>query len=92
MNIPSDIGSSPIGSPHINKFFIQEQEDEMYVIKRNGTTEIVSFNKILKRIKTFGSEQNIKINYTQLAMKVIDQLFNNITTTQIDILTARLNS
>ena len=103
MNIPSDIGSSPIGSPtigsstigsspigspHINKFFIQEQEDEMYVIKRNGTTEIVSFNKILKRIKTIGSEQNIKINYTQLAMKVIDQLFNNITTTEIDNLTA----
>jgi ribonucleoside-diphosphate reductase alpha subunit len=67
---------------------IFSQDDEMYVLKRNGNSEIVSFNKILKRIKTIGNENNIKINYTSLAMKVIDQLFNNITTTQIDNLTA----
>ena len=63
-------------------------EDEMYVTKRNGRTEIVSFDKILKRIKKVGQEANIKINYTQLAMKVIDQLFDNISTTKIDELTS----
>ena len=63
-------------------------DEEMYVLKRNGDSEIVSFNKILKRIKTIGLENDIKINYTTLVMKVIDQLFNNITTTQIDNLTA----
>lgn len=61
--------------------------DEMYVTKRDGKTEEISFNKILTRIKKIGNEENIKINYTNLAMKVIDQLFNNITTTEIDNLT-----
>ena len=63
-------------------------EDEMYVKKRNGKTEIVSFDKILKRIKKIGQEVNIKINYTSLAMKVIDQLYTEITTKQIDELSA----
>ncbi len=62
-------------------------DDEMLVTKRNGNTEIISFNKILTRIKKIGNEVNIKINYTNLAMKVIDQLFDRITTTQIDNLT-----
>ena len=64
------------------------QDDEMYVMKRSGTSEIVSFDKILNRIKNIGLEANIKINYTSLAMKVIDQLYNNISTTKIDELSA----
>ena len=63
-------------------------EDEMFVTKRNGKSEIVSFDKILKRIKKIGLEVNIKINYTNLAMKVIDQLYSGITTKEIDELTA----
>lgn len=63
--------------------------EEMYVTKRNGGNEIVSFDKILTRIKRIGKEANLKINYTSLAMKVIDQLYNGITTTQIDELTAQ---
>ena len=39
-------------------------DDEMYVIKRNGEKEIVSFDKILQRIKKTGTEANIQINYT----------------------------
>jgi len=62
--------------------------EEMYVMKRNGTKEIVSFDKILQRIKNTGAECGIQINYTSLAMKVIDQLYDGITTTQIDELTA----
>ena len=60
----------------------------MYVKKRNGKMEIVSFDKILKRIKKIGLEVNIKINYTNLVMKVIDQLYSGITTKQIDELSA----
>ena len=60
----------------------------MFVTKRNGKSEIVSFDKILKRIKKIGLEVNIKINYTNLAMKVIDQLYSGITTKEIDELTA----
>lgn len=60
----------------------------MRVLKRDGIIEIVSFDKILRRIKTIGQEVGIKINYTQLAMKVIDQLYDKISTTKIDELTA----
>ena len=64
------------------------QEQEMHVIKRNGNIEIVSFDKILKRIKNIGSEAKLSINYTSLAMKVIDQLYNGIETSKLDELTA----
>jgi len=60
----------------------------MHVIKRNGNSEIVSFDKILKRIKNIGSEAKLSINYTALAMKVIDQLYNGIETSKLDELTA----
>ena len=65
-----------------------DDEAEMYVTKRNGKTEVVSFDKILQRIKKVGTEVGIKINYTALAMKVIDQLYDKISTRQIDELTA----
>ncbi len=65
-----------------------DADEEMYVTKRNGDREIVSFDKISRRIKTLGAEANIKINYTSLVMKVIDQIYNNISTTKIDELSA----
>lgn len=63
-------------------------EHEMYVTKRNGQKETVAFDKILQRIKNTGMEAGIQLNYTTLAMKVIDQLFDGISTTQIDELSA----
>lgn len=57
---------------------------EMYVTKRNGQREIVSFDKILNRIKKVGEEVGIKINYTSLVIKVIDQLYDGISSTKID--------
>ena len=62
--------------------------DEMHVTKRSGAIEIVSFDKILSRIKTIGIEAGVKINYTSLTMKIIDQLYDKISTTKIDELTA----
>ena len=63
-------------------------EEEIYVTKRNGKKEYVHFDKIMKRIRTIGQECNIKINYSSLAMKVIDQLYSGISTTKIDELSA----
>jgi len=60
----------------------------MYVIKRNESKEVIAFDKILRRIKKIGIEYGIHINYSSLVMKVIDQLYDGITTTQIDELTA----
>ena len=63
-------------------------QEEMRVVKRDGSIEIVSFDKILTRLRRLGTEANLKINYTTLAMKVIDQLFDKISTTKIDELCA----
>lgn len=68
-----------------------QSSDEMRIVKRDGTMQVVSFDKILRRIKTIGSMASsdpIKINYTQLTMKIIDQLYDKISTTKIDELTA----
>ena len=67
---------------------MNEETNDMTVVKRNGIRETVSFDKILKRIKKVGSEANIKINYTSLVIKVIEQLYDGISTTKIDELTA----
>ena len=61
---------------------------DMRVIKRDGKLVDIAFDKILNRIKKIGLEVNIQINYSSLAMKVIDQLYDKISTTKIDELTA----
>ncbi len=60
----------------------------MRVTKRNGELEEIAFDKILTRIKKLGQEASIHINYQQLVMKVIDQLYDTISTTKIDELAA----
>jgi ribonucleotide reductase alpha subunit len=65
-----------------------QTDEEMYVTKRSGEQEIISFDKILTRIKKLGQEANIKLNYTTLVIKVIDQLYSGISTTKIDELSA----
>jgi ribonucleotide reductase alpha subunit len=60
---------------------------EMCVQKRNGSIEPILFDKILNRIKKQGKEVNIDINYSSLTIKVIDQLFDGISTSKIDELT-----
>ena len=63
---------------------------EMRVLKRSGAYEDVSFDKILQRVKKLGTETEppLSMNYSQLVMQVIDQLYNNIPTSVIDELTA----
>ena len=61
------------------------QEDT--VTKRNGTKEIISFDKILNRVKSLG--EGLSINFTSLTKKIIDRLYDEIPTTLIDELTAQ---
>ena len=65
-------------------------EQQLRVIKRNGEYQEVSFDKILKRVRKLGNEISppLKINYGQLVMKVIDQLYPDIKTHIIDEITA----
>ena len=59
-----------------------------YVIKRNGEKEVVSFDKILKRVTLLG-KNTLEINYTSLVKKIIDMLYDEIPTDKIDELTAQ---
>ena len=68
-------------------------EDDM-VIKRNGQKEEISFDKISSRLKNLGKDHNLGIsplciNYTQLVQKICDRLYNGISTSLIDELTAQ---
>jgi ribonucleotide reductase alpha subunit len=65
------------------------KNEEMYVIKRSGKREEISFDKILKRVKKLGKEANIQVNFSALVMKIIDQLFDGIETSKIDELTGQ---
>ena len=58
------------------------------VTKRNGKTENISFDKILKRLKALGKNE-LNVNYTGLVQKVIDRLYDKISTSLIDELTAQ---
>ena len=58
------------------------------VIKRNGQKENISFDKILTRVKKLGAS-DLSVNYTSLVQKIIDRLYDEIPTTQIDELTAQ---
>ena len=67
------------------------QQTELNVLKRSGNYEVVSFDKILNRIKQLGEikPKLHHVNYTQLTMKVIDQLYDGIKTKEIDELSAQ---
>jgi ribonucleoside-diphosphate reductase alpha subunit len=66
-----------------------DAETDMRVIKRSGEHEVIAFDKILARIRNVGQQAGISaVNYTALAMKVIDQLYDGIPTSKIDELTA----
>ena len=65
-----------------------EGSTEMRVTKRNGELQEVSFDKILERVKKLGKEAGININYSSLVMKVIDQIYDKISTAKLDELAA----
>ena len=59
-------------------------ELDMFVKKRDGNSEILSYKKILDRSKKIGEKFENNINHTLLVTKVMDQLYNNIKTSEID--------
>ena len=67
---------------------MQNIRDEMRVQKRDGKYENIAFDKILQRVKKIGEKHNIKLGFSQLCLKVIDQLYDKIPTSKIDELMA----
>ena len=60
----------------------------MHVIKRDGTTEPVSFDKVLERIRKAAT--GLAIDYTRMALLVVGELRDGIHTSELDELAARL--
>jgi len=57
----------------------------MQVVKRNGDREDVSFDKITARIKKLCYGLNTDyVEYIDIAKKVIEGLYDGVTTTQLD--------
>ncbi len=62
----------------------------MYVVKRDGRNEAVKFDKITARIKKLCYGLDSSVNSTQVGMKVIEGLFDGVTTSQLDNLAAEV--
>ena len=62
----------------------------MYVVKRDGRTEAVKFDKITARIMKMCYGLDPLVSPESVAMKVIEGLFDGVTTTQLDNLAAEV--
>ena len=62
----------------------------MYVIKRDGRKESVKFDKITARIKKLCYGLNSLVNPTSVAMKVIEGLYEGVTTEKLDNLASEV--
>jgi ribonucleoside-diphosphate reductase alpha chain len=60
------------------------------VIKRNGAKEEVSFDKVTRRIKKLCYELTPELNPILIAQKVCSQIYNNVSTVELDELTAQI--
>jgi len=62
----------------------------MFVIKRDGTTEEVSFDKILHRIKKVSD--NLEVNVHEIAQKVCSRIYDGVKTFELDEFASQLCS
>ncbi len=62
----------------------------MYVIKRDGRKEAVKFDKITARIKKLCYSLDPVVDPTKVAMKVIEGIFDGVTTAELDNLAAEV--
>lgn len=60
----------------------------LYVIKRNGQKEEVSFDKITKRIQSLSND--LDVNVMEVSQKIIGEIKPNITTSELDVLGAEI--
>lgn len=61
---------------------------DMTVVKRDGSSEPVQFDKVLERIRK--AAEGLSVNYTRLAQLVLAEIHDGIHTTELDELAARL--
>jgi len=67
--------------------------EELFVVKRNGKKENVSFDKVLNRLRALCNDKQLtplKIDSTVVAQKVCSQIYPGVTTTELDSFAAQL--
>ncbi len=62
----------------------------MYVIKRDGRKEAVKFDKVTARIQKLAYGLSEHVDTFSVAQKVIEGIYDNVTTTQLDNLAAEI--
>ncbi|MCM8569835.1 ribonucleoside-diphosphate reductase subunit alpha [Gramella jeungdoensis] len=62
----------------------------MYVVKRDGRKEPVMFDKITARVKKLCYGLNELVDPVKVAMRVIEGLYDNVTTSELDNLAAEI--
>ena len=62
----------------------------MKVIKRDGTTEHISFDKVLRRLSKLG--EDLDISTDEIAQKVCSRIYDGVKTSELDELSAQLCS
>ncbi|MCB9166915.1 MAG: ribonucleoside-diphosphate reductase subunit alpha [Flavobacteriales bacterium] len=62
----------------------------MYVIKRDGRREAVKFDKITARVKKLCYGLDPMVDATQMTLKVIEGIYDGVTTTELDNLAAEV--
>ncbi len=61
-----------------------------HVVKRNGETEEVSFDKVIRRIRALCDGLDHTINPLLVAQKVVSQIYDGVKTTELDELAAQI--
>ena len=62
----------------------------MQVLKRNGSRESVSFDKVLQRVRK--AARGLSVNPDALAQQVLSQIYDGVKTSELDELTAQLSA
>jgi len=75
---------------NLSKMFVCK----MKVVKRNGTRENVMFDKITKRIQTLIDESPVlsSVDSAEIAKKVIEGIYDGVTTVDLDVLAAEISA
>ena len=67
---------------------------EMYVKKRDGSKEPVSFDKVLNRLRNLSSEarfvKKLKLNISLITQKVCSRIYDGVSTSELDELAAQI--
>ena len=69
-------------------FLFSQNTSRMYVVKRDGHKEPVMFDKITDRIKKLCYGLNDLVDAVKVAMRVIEGLYDGVTTSELDNLAA----